>query len=403
MGGAGGMAKVGAAVGGTALFDYGFRVFFLLAGLVAVASVGAWYLITGHGAEIPFAVAPVIWHGHEMVFGYAAAVIAGFLLTAAPGWTGRDRVHGAPLALLALLWLLGRLAYWFSAWLPVGLVAVVDLAFLPALLAALLPGWLARGARRHLVFVVFLGLLACGNLLVHLDSLGVAWADPGQGLRLAIATVVLLIAVVGGRIVPSFTLNALRRRDATASLRRPPWLDRATVAATAGFVIAETFLPGSPAAGLVALAAALLHAVRQAGWRPLSTWREPLLWILHVGYAWLAIGLAAKGLAALTDWLPDVLAMHALTVGAIATMTVAVMTRAGLGHTGRPLVAPKPVVAAYLALTGAAVVRVFGPLVLPDAAATTTEISALLWVSAYALICLVYGPILTRPRVGGAG
>jgi uncharacterized protein involved in response to NO len=393
------MTRTHAKIGDMAIFSYGFRVFFLLAGLSAVASVGAWYLITSHDGEVPAAAEPMIWHGHEMMFGYIVAVIAGFLLTAAPGWTGRQRVHGVPLALLALLWILGRLAYWFSAWLPLELVAVVDLAFLPALVAVLLPGWLARNAWRHIVFVGFLGLLFFSNLLIHLDSLGVTWADPGQGLRLAIATVVLLIALIGGRIVPSFTLNALRRQGAAASLRVWPWLDRSAVAATAAFVVAEIFLPGSPVAGLVALAAALLHAVRQAGWRPLSTLGEPLIWILHLGYAWLIVGLAAKGLAALTDWLPDVLALHALSVGAIATMTIAVMTRAGLGHTGRPLVAPKPVVAVYLLLTGAAVTRVFGPLVLP--AAATTEISALLWVSAFALFCFVYAPILTRPRRGG--
>jgi uncharacterized protein involved in response to NO len=378
------------------IFSYGFRTFFLLAGVAALALVGAWIAL-GFGGGWRYGLSAVGWHAHEMLFGFVAAAVAGFLLTAAPSWTGTPALSGAPLIALAGLWLAGRIASHpqVSASL---LCALVDLAFFPALAASLaMPLWKA-GKWRNIVFLLLITALACGNLLMRLEWMGATVDTASAGIALTVGIVLLMVTVIGGRILPSFTQNALRRHDPAFAIPTRSWLDRAAILATAAMIPADLTAPGSMAAGGLAGLAALAHALRLAGWSGPRTLREPLLWVLHLGYAWLPVALAMKaiaimsGAAAASGWL------HALTVGGFSTMILAVMTRAALGHTGREL-RPSPVtVLAYLSLLVAAVTRSFAAALPSGLYDSAIRISAIAWILAFASFLFVYAPILTRPR-----
>jgi uncharacterized protein involved in response to NO len=390
-----------------AFFSYGFRPFFLSAGLYAAVGMAAWMAWIGlhaAGGEVRMmstAFPPFQWHAHEMLYGYTAAAIAGFLLTAVPSWTGRHPITGAPLAVLFGVWVLGRIAVWFSNFLHPLAVAVADVSFLAFLLALVLKS-LIGGKRRNFIFVGVLAVLIAGNVLVHLEQLKLTDGTTTVGHLLALDTVILLIATIGGRVGPAFTRNALRRPGEPEPVPAWPWIDRASVASVAAVLVADVVQPGGAAAGALAALAAAANGIRLAGWRGLSVLDQPILWIIHVGYGWLVVGLAAKGLALLTGVTAEVTALHVLTVGAVGSMTLGIMTRAGLGHTGRPLRVAPSIVAAYVLVSFATVVRVGGPLWLPayyNAAVLTAGIA---WCVAFALFAWVYWPILTRPRIRGA-
>jgi uncharacterized protein involved in response to NO len=280
-----------------------------------------------------------------MLFGFVGAAVAGFLLTAVPSWTGTAPVTGARLAALAALWVGGRVASLppFASSL---LAVAADLAFFPALGALLALPLAKAGKLRNAVFLVLLAALAAANLMIRLEWLGASVETARPGLLLAVGIVLLMVTVIGGRIIPAFTQNALRLDPPIAPR---PALDRLTILVTALMIPADLVLPESAWAAAAAGIAAILHAVRLFGWRTKATLGQPLLWVLHLGYAWIPVALAMKaaqwpGIAWGADWL------HALTVGAFATMIMAVMSRAALGHTGRALTAPRPMVAAYLLL-----------------------------------------------------
>ena len=384
------------------VFAYGFRPFFLLAGLYGAFSILAWlvWLAGGSGPSSGPSFTPTVWHGHEMVFGYAAAVIGGFFLTAVPNWTGTAALRGAPLLWLSAIWLCGRLAMWASGALPAPLVAVVDLAFLPALAAACaLPLWRARKTR-NLIFLPILFLLWVANLLVHLEAMGV-WEGVGRpGLILAIDAVVLLVVIVGGRIVPSFTGNALKARGSQVEVVSRSRVDKAAIVSVLCLLVAE-IVAVDTATGVVALAAAVLNGLRMAGWRSLTTRGQPILWVLHLGYAWVVVGLACKAGAMLAGIPSESAALHALTVGAIGTMTLAVMSRAALGHTGRPLVVRPAVTVAYLLVSVSALARVAAAEVVPELYDEALLLAGLSWAAAFAIFSTVYWPILARPRADG--
>jgi uncharacterized protein involved in response to NO len=355
-----------------ALLGAGFRAFFLLASVWAAIAVPVWLAAYAHGYALRTGLPAMLWHAHEMVFGYGMAVVAGFFLTAIPNWTGRLPVRGAPLALLVFLWLAGRVAMLVpgAAWL--------DLAF-PAALTAVVARELIAGRNwRNLPMLGAPGLLFAGDVLFHLQ-------EP-VGVRLGLATLLMLIALVGGRIVPSFTRNWLaKHRPAVPPPAAEGILDRAalvtTVMALAAWVAG--FAPWLTIAAGVALAA------RLSRWRGAATLREPLLFVLHLGYAWLAFGLMFLGLDGSSA------ALHALTVGAIGTMTLAVMTRASLGHTGRALTADRPTIAIYGLVTLAALLR----LASAYAGAHTvicTSLAGLAWSGAFATFAIHYGRILIR-------
>ncbi len=389
--------------GGPALLSAGFRPFFLSAALWAALAITLWLAAFAGAYRLPATVAPPIWHAHEMIFGYGSAVVAGFLLTAIPNWTGRLPLQGRPLALLVILWMAGRLAVLFSAALEPAVVATLDLAF-PAVFAAVVAREIFAGRNwRNLPMLLALTLLLAANSLVHLETAGIA-ATAELGNRLGIATLLMLVNLVGGRIIPSFTRNWLtKRRPEIAPPASFSVVDRAALAIVLLALAVWVFAPESMVAPWGELAAGLMIGLRLARWHGLATLREPLLAVLHLGYAWLALGFLLMAVNARTLVLPATAALHALTVGAIGTMTLAVMTRASLGHTGRPLVAGAGTIAIYGLVTLAAVVRVIAPLGGAQYF-LLLSVAGAAWSGAFALFVVLYARALLRPRApDGAG
>lgn len=385
----------------TRMLAAGFRPFFLLASVWAAVAVPAWLAAYAYGYALRSGLPPMLWHAREMVFGFGMAAVAGFLLTAIPNWTGRLPLRGAPLAALAALWLAGRVAMLAAG--DLGIAATLaDLAFPLALVGVVARELVAGGNWRNLPLLAALGLLLAGNVLVHLQLLEIAYTA-ALGNRLGLATLLMLIALVGGRIVPSFTRNWLARRAPRGSMPAPfGSTDGVALAFTAAGLGAWVCAPDSAAAAWLRLAAGLALAARLARWRGAATLAEPLLFVLHAGYGWLAFGLALGGLNALVPFLPPSSALHALSVGAVGTMTLAVMTRATLGHTGRPLAADGATVAIYALVAAAAVLRVLSPLA-GGYALILTSLAGLAWSGAFATFALHYGPYLVRPAPREAG
>ena len=383
-----------------ALFGYGFRPFFLAAALAAVALIPWWAGSLTLGVPLPQAWPASLWHAHEMLFGFIAAALAGFLLTAVPSWTSERGFAGWPLVILASVWLLGRFFVATAAHWPLAVYATADLAFLPALAAFLLPP-LVRNRNRNARLLVVLAALCTVNATFYW---ALAHANPGlarSALLAGVNLVLLLVTVIGGRIVPAFTSSALKQQGRHSTLRTSPVVSVAAVAAMVGVLIIDLVLPQSHLAGLMALVAAVAQAARLSQWQPFRTLRLPIVWILHLAYAWLPVGLALKSLALLAGWGTSLSWMHALTIGAAATMILAVMTRASLGHTGRALVVNPPIVVAYVLLTAATLVRVLGPGTSLFSYVQVITLAAVLWTAAFALFLFVYVPILMSPRADG--
>ena len=385
---------------GAALLSAGFRPFFLAAACWAALAVPLWLAAYAGRLIVPSALPPVVWHVHEMVYGFAAASVAGFLLTAIPNWTGRMPLQGGALALLLLAWGAGRAAVLLSSALGAPAAAILDLAF-PALFLAVVAREILAGRNwRNLPMLAALSLLLIGNLLVHLDAVGLA-ETAELGNRIGIATLLTLITLIGGRIIPSFTRNWLTR----AQPGKPPpapegALDRAALVIAAAALALWAADPEAAVTPWAALAAGTALAVRLSRWRGLRTIREPLLLMLHIGYGWLVLGLLLLGLNGLVEILPATAALHALTAGAIGTMTLAVMTRASLGHTGRPLAAGSGTKAIYALVTLAAALRVLSPLA-PEHVVLVLALAGSAWSAAFCLFAILYGGPLVQPRVAG--
>ncbi len=387
---------------GPILLSAGFRPFFLLSALWAAIGIPLWLAFYAGQSQLPTALPPVIWHVHEMVYGYGAATVAGFLLTAIPNWTGRMPLQGGPLAVLALLWIAGRVAVLFSAAIGPDAAALVDLAFPLVFLGVVAREIVAGRNWRNLPMLLALSLLLMGNLLVHLEAVGIA-STGALGNRLGIATLLMLISIIGGRIIPSFTRNWLMRQDPGA--RAPAAFDRfdkAVLAITAAVLVCWVFIPTLTLAPWVELAGGIAVSTRLARWRGTATLREPLVWVLHLGYGWLALGFLLLGINGLAALLPETTALHALTVGAIGTMTLAVMTRATLGHTGRPLVAGYGTVTIYLLVTIAALLRLLAPLGGSEYL-LIMDLAGAAWSGAFGLFVLLYLRPLALPAVKSEG
>jgi uncharacterized protein involved in response to NO len=377
---------------GPAFFSGGFRPFFLLGAIWAALAVPLWLAAYAHGYAIRGALPPMLWHAHEMIFGYGLAVVTGFLLTAIPNWTGRLPIAGVPLAALAVLWLAGRVAMFTN---PVA-AAVIDLAYTVVLAAVVAREVVAAQRFHNLPVVAILVLLLAGNVLVHLHALDLAYTAP-LGNRLGIATLIALISLIGGRLVPSFTRNWLARVRPELAVPAPnDRLDTGCLLVIVAALIAWVAVPDTVISGALAIAGGIAAAVRLVRWRGLATFREPLLFVLHAGYAWVAIGLLLLGANALLQFAPPGAPVHALTVGAIGTMTLAVMTRASLGHTGNALVAGRGTVAIYVLITLAALVRVAAPLT--PSPVILTSVAGCAWTAAFGLFALLYAPLLIRKK-----
>jgi uncharacterized protein involved in response to NO len=377
------------------VFALGFRPFYLLAALMAALDVPLWLAQYAGWAMPSGYLSGMAWHAHEMMFGFAAAVLTGFLFTAARNWTGLPTPTGAALAALAALWLAARVLLLSG---PGWLAAIVDVAFLPAVAASLwLP--LRRSRNRNQFFVALLLALATANLLFHLAHAEAIALSELVPLRFALYLIVVIVAIMGGRVIPSFTQNAIRG----ARIRRWRALDIAAIATLAvALAAALAGLPGLVSGPLCLLAAAL-HAARLAMWDPWSTRGEPILWILHLSYAWIPVALLLLGVAALGGGVPAVLADHALGVGVVGGMILGMITRTARGHTGRSLQPGRTEVAAYALVAIAAATRVLVPLVWPGAYRLALLISGALWSAAFLLYLLVYVPMLTQPRADGQG
>jgi uncharacterized protein involved in response to NO len=379
---------------GPALFSYGFRPFFLAAAAWAALALALWVAQYLGALTLPIAIGPLDWHVHEMLYGYVAAAVAGFLLTAIPNWTGRLPVMGPGLAALAALWLAGRVAMAASAKIGLAATAVIDVLFLVALAAVALREIVAGRNWRNLRVLVIIGVLIAGNVVFHLEWIRSGAAD--YGIRIGIAAVIALITLVGGRIIPSFTRNWLARQ-APGRLPAPfARFDGVAIAAGALALAAWVAAPASTAAGVLLLAAGVLHAVRLARWAGERTFADRLVLVLHVGYLFVPVGFVLVGAAALwPDHAPVSAGVHAWTAGATGIMTLAVMTRASLGHTGQPLAASPATQAIYLCALVAALTRIVAAC---TASTLLMEISALAWLAAFGGFVVAYGPLLARRK-----
>jgi len=376
------------------LFSYAFRPFFLISGIFAVIIMLFW-LLNLHGAN-PVGISP-LWHAHEMLVGFALAAVAGFSLTAVANWTGRPAVHGLPLGLLILSWLLGRIAMLLHGSLSIEWIAVLDSLF-PVLLTVLLGREVIGGhSRRNYQLVAVLGFISLANLAYHLGP-GLAWANAERTtIYLVIHAILLLVIIIAGRIIPNFSTNWLHRQGHKQMPVNTQWVNQATLTLSVLAGLAMSFFPLQWFSGMLAFAAALLHAYRLSRWQGLATRTNPLLFILHVAYAWIPIGYTLTGLAVFGWLFPASAALHALTMGAIGGIILAVSTRVGLGHTGRPLLASRATVVAYWVFMLAVLVRI-GASLTGAHYLHTLDLAATGWMLAFGIFLWVYWPMLTHQR-----
>ncbi len=377
---------------GFALWQLGFRPFFLLASSFAAVSIALWAAQFAGWLPHPYLSGP-LWHAHEMLFGFTLAVMVGFLFTAGRNWSNRPTPTGLPLAALALLWVAGRvLVLTPLSW----AAAIVDAAFALAAAAALaVPLWAARN-RRNYFFVGLLVLLGAANLGIHLSQLGLWNVPAGLGVQIALDMVLFTMAVMAGRVIPMFTNNGVPGAGATCHAL----LDRVALGLVLVLLAADLLRWHGAGLAAIALCCAAAHALRWALWKPWQTWRTPLLWVLHAAYAWIPLHLALRA-AAEVGWVNASVATHALTVGAVGGLVIGMMTRTARGHTARPLRADGFDVACYALIGAAALVRVGLPLAAPAWTMPAILCSAVLWSAGFGLFAVRYWPVLSRPRLDG--
>lgn len=381
---------------GVALFAKGFRPLFLCAGLYGVLAVPLFLLELGGHLQAGAYLLPTYWHAHEMIFGFTGAVLGGFLLTAVTNWTGRATAEGAALAALAASWVAGRIGMLLPDHLPRYAPALLDLAFLPAVLVACARPIFATGNRRNYAFLGILGVLIAANTAVHASALGILsldWQRRASWVALDILVVVLML--ITGRVVPMFTRNAL----GASNIRSEPGLERAAALCAAAVALLDLLVAPPYLLGVVSAAGAVCAAWRMRTWGGAHTLRTPLLWILHAGSAWIVVGLALRAATAFT-LVPFSAGLHALTAGAIGSLTLGMMTRVGLGHTGRLLAVPPRMTLAFMLVLLGALVRVLAPVLFPGVLAALA-VAGTVWSTAFAVYLVTYAPALVTPRVDG--
>jgi len=377
---------------GFALWSLGFRPFYLAASIFASLSILLW--VCQYSGQLPaeFLRSPA-WHGHEMLFGYTMAVLAGFLLTAVANWTGKPTPTDGALMALTALWVAGRVLVLT----PFALVAaMVNVAFPVALAFGIGGAIVQSGNRRNYFFLALLALLTSAVLAFHLSHLDVFPWPERASLQVGLDVVLFIMAVIGGRVIPMFTNNGVQGAQAT----RNSIVERAALIGALVLIGVDILPAPGRLVAVIAFMGALAHAIRLYLWRPHRTRRVPLVWVLHIGYAWIVVYLVLRGLAEL-GLVEQVFAVHALTIGAIGGMTIGMMTRTARGHTGRPLKADRYEVACFALIAIAAFVRVFGGMWLPSAYALTVMLSGICWSVAFALYAIRYWPVLSRVRVDG--
>ncbi len=375
-----------------ALWNLGFRPFYLLASLFSALSILLW--AAQFSGYLPQAyLQGSVWHGHEMLFGYTTAVIAGFLLTAVHAWTNQPTASGAPLMALAVLWVCGRVLVLT----PFAMAAALVNAAFPVAIAWVIGIPLLRSRNvRNYFFVGLLLLMGALILAVHLAWQSYLDLSPRFGLQLGLDVVLFIMVVIGGRVIPMFTNNGIPGAQAA----RHAVLEKLALGAVILLFLADLLQLPKTLIGAIALLAAVAHGLRLSFWKPWRTLATPLVWILHAAYAWIVLHLIMRGLGSL-ELLGGSYATHALTVGAIGGLTLGMMVRTARGHTGRPLTADHAETASFLLIQLAALVRVFGGIVSPDSYMASIQLSALLWAVAFGLHAVRYWSILTCPRLDG--
>ena len=379
---------------GPAVLALGFRPFFILASVGSILLVALWILFWTGTTGGQHYYGTVGWHGHEMLFGYVPAVIAGFLLTAVRNWTGVNTPTGPPLGAVALLWLLGRLLPLIPGTPPI-LTAAVDLAFLPLVAMMIRPALWQGKQRVNRIFVPILLLMAAANLLVHLDALGLAPTGP-LGRDTMMHLIVFLLVIIGGRVIPFFSKAVLPGYEP----RSIPFVEYAGIIMLGAVMIAEIVEPPAWVAAVPAALFSMSQLIRVLLWHDRRVWSTPILWVLYAGFLWLSIGYAMYGLAAI-GLVPVNAAKHALTVGAIGTVTLGMMARISLGHTGFPIQPRRVIEISFIVLNLAAAARVFGVVAAPEKYLFWIHLSGGLWILCFAVFAFVYVPILVRPRADG--
>ncbi|WP_313077544.1 NnrS family protein [Melaminivora sp.] len=378
---------------GLPLLRLGFRPFYLGSALLACLSVPVWVLAFLGYIPLGVSVPPLLWHAHEMLFGFAVGVIVGFLLTAVKAWTGLPTPRGATLGALALLWLAARLAAFVA---PYPVYAALDMLLLPAVAASLLTVLVQARNKRNIPLISLLLLMALANGVFHLSAMQVIEVPALSALHAELALVLMVITVITGRVLPMFTKNV----TPGLVINVPRKFELALLAVTAIALLLWVCAAPAPLAALASAAAAVLHAVRLALWKPWVTLRRPILWILHLSYAWMPIGFALLAAAQL-GWLPATLAIHALAVGVVGGLIIGMLTRTARGHTGRPLQASRAETAAYAMVLLAAVLRVLVPAVQPQWYVGALHGAACLWALAFGIYVVMYTPWLMRTRLDG--
>ena len=377
---------------GSTLWSLGFRPFYLLASIFGALSILLWAMQFSGYLPSAYLQGP-LWHGHEMLFGYTIAVIAGFLLTAVRAWTSEATPSGMPLMALAALWVCGRI----SVLTPFATIATVLNAAFPVAIAIAIgiPLFRARNARNYFL-VGLLMLLAASLVTVHLALQGHVELSPRFGMQLALDMVLFIMVVISGRVVPMFTNNGIPGTNAT----RHPLVEKLALGTALLLIVADLLQLPHQVIAVIALATALAHSVRLYLWKPWRTFAVPLAWILHAAYAWIILYLVLRSLSEL-NVLAGSYAIHALTVGAIGGLTLGMMIRTARGHTGRPLIADRAELLIFLLIQAAALIRVFGGIASPDFYMISIQLSALLWSAAFGLFAVRYWPVLIRPRLDG--
>ncbi len=374
----------------SAIFSYGFRPFFLAASIFAGFAVPVWILILAGEWDMTWQYPARDWHVHEMVFGFLPAVMTGFLLTAIPSWTERPPIRGIPLILLLTLWLAGRIAFG-TPWVNLLLTPIVDGAFLVVMTAIVWREIVIGKTWDRLPIGFLISLYAFANILFHVSFLRGETTE--FSVRIALALVMVLLALIGGRITPTFTYDYLSDQGMIGQPASFSRIDGLSLILVGVAAVAWVFLPQEVATGWMLVAAGFANLIRLLGWHGWVTWREPLVLVLHVGYGWLVMSLFIIGGAILGLGMTEVDAVHALTTGAVGVMTLAVMTRASLGHTGRPKHAGLMTVLAYIMVNLGAILRLWGPITeFPEI--PMLSVAAVCWSGAYMVFVVAYGPIL---------
>jgi uncharacterized protein involved in response to NO len=374
----------------------GFRPFFLLAAVFAVAFLPLWLATYTGQLDLAAYWSAATWHGHEMVFGFTMAVVAGFLLTAVGNWTRMETATGWVLGGLCALWVVGRLAVLGAGWLPPWLIAAADLLFIPALAVAVGRPLVRTKNRRNFVFIGLMVLLFGANLAMHLSGLGVTSGWERPALLFSLDVIVLIVLIIGGRVIPMFT------RNATAwQVESHPWVERVVFASVVASLVLQLVAATYWLAGVVALIAGVAIFARMTHWATNKTLDKPILWVLHLGHAWIAVGFLMRAASLVWPEVSASMATHALTIGAIGMLTLGMMARVALGHTGRGLRVSRPIAWAFVAMSLAALARTVLPIVLPGHYVDLMIASGVLWVIAFAIFFVVYLPILVGPRADG--